>query len=210
MLSSMWLEGQTLVGLTVTPNSPTIADDILVSFKVTFPNTGAQKQNGTFYLSSDSLIYTGCYFRPGLNQGYSEVPDSIFVGQLPAGYYHFIIYENFVFSIFDTACINVAFSDTADSFLIVAEPNIIIEPERESFSAMLLSNNRVVVKTDAEGVATISVIDVNGRLCFWQDAAPLHTGTNQLPLNIPHLPAGVYFYQVQMGDRVKVLKWVQP
>lgn len=198
--------GQTVTDLKITPSSPTIDDSIMIDFKVIFLNTGAQKQNGSFTIGNDSVLYTGCYFKPSLNQGYSEVPDTIYLGKLPAGHYDLLLFQNIVFSVFDTTCINVAYSDTVDTFFVVTEPSGIADGANED---MVVWPNPVTdcinLHMPSHNNASLAVSSMDGKIII----PAISLVDNQNKIDISFLSSGIYLLTVTDGERRYVKRFIK-
>ncbi len=202
-------KSQALTDFKFTPSAPTIDDSVQVDFLLVFPWFEAKKQMSTLSVTNDTIVYVGCYYKPGFAQMETYVYDTFNLGKLNAGYYELFVLRNFVFSYQDTDCLNIAYTDTLDTFFVVTEPNIIIEPRTIPLNALLLTRSRLIVECNGEEPIDIDILDVNGRICFSLTEASIRTGVNQIQLQIPQLPAGVYFYRIKSGNKIKVIKWVE-
>lgn len=204
--------GQTLEWHKFAPSSPLITDTIQAEFLVSFNDHGGRKLGGVVSILQDTIVYTGCYFCPCVQNTPSEVYDTLRLPLSSSGSYKLIVIAQYALTNLDTTCsgTNTIWNDTIDTFFIVNEPNAIIENRNYPFCAALLNKNTVLLQTESDTAVDIHVLDVNGCLVYRKQGYCLRAGNNSIDIDIPDLPAGLYFYQLQVGDRVKLLKWMQP
>ena len=199
---------QTLTNFHVVPESPSTNDSIQINFVLAFPWSEAKKQTSNLTIGSDTIVYTGCYYKPGFVQTDSYVYDTFDVGKLSEGYYELFVLRNFVFSYQDTDCLNIAYTDTLDTFFIVSAANVILPTQYNGFHVMLLDFNRLKILSDAATKTSVNVFDALGRLCFTQPNISLPAGISQIDLIIPSLPRGMYFYDVKTENSRSVSKYI--
>lgn len=200
--------GQTLTNFKITPSSPTTDDSIAVDFLLVFPWFEAKKQTSNLAIGADTIVYTGCYYKPGFAQMDTYVYDTFNLGKLSAGYYELFVLRNFVLSYQDTDCINIAYTDTLDTFFIVSAANVILPTQHNGFQVMLLDFNRLKILSDAATKTSVNVFDALGRLCFTQQNISLPAGISQVDLIIPSLPRGMYFYDIKTENSRSVSKYI--
>lgn len=71
---------------TIMPQNPTASSFIKVAVKVTTPNQGIIVDANTFTVTGQQITIKGCYWQ-GMATAIQEYPDTIMIGQLPAGNY---------------------------------------------------------------------------------------------------------------------------
>ncbi|MBL0308246.1 MAG: T9SS type A sorting domain-containing protein [Bacteroidetes bacterium] len=208
VLASNSIQGQVLSDFKITPSTPTVNDSVEISFVLGFPWYGARKQKSDLSVQNDTILYEGCYWKPGLSQTESYVFDTVRLGKLSAGFYETFIIRNFVFSPIDT-CFNIAFSDTLDTFFVVSPITRIEKRDNEALRVLLIGNHTIEIIAEYPTQVNISIFDVMGRLCWRQNLMSTHSGKNIIAMDMPDLITGVYFLVLQDEKQRVVRKFVK-
>jgi hypothetical protein len=193
----------------ISPSNPTTQDSIKITFAVGITDYG-YKFSDVLNLQSDSIFYKGCYLCICFQQTDTEIDDTVRLNPLSEGLYHVQIIARFAGSHTDSFCVgsNPAGNVIVDTFFIVSPLNAIGKVDRNPFYASLLSFNHLRINTENEAELTVSVSDVSGKEINTLHSFA-HRGDNSIEWNLPAMPAGMYFYQLLLGDKQKVLRFVK-
>lgn len=198
------VNSQTLMDFKINPTNPTNNDSIMATFYIHFTWDNAKKQNGYLSIVNDTIIYEGCYFKPGFVQSSSYVYDTVSIGKLSAGYYPFYLLRKYVFSAMDTDCINIAYTDTLDTFIVVSPVSSVDRPVKNPLHIVITGAQLTLTIPPPTQPTTATITDINGRLLRKET---LLNATNTL--NIAELPAGLYFIAVQNAEQRWVRRFVK-
>lgn len=194
--------------LEIIPSNPTSQDQAKLIAHVIIPHSGGLRDDSISQYGSVIRVFA-CY-QNGQDQAQTFLTDTFPLGTLPSGNFsvYFLVKLSYYYEAdspkgcqfyngYDSAFINFTVSSFSNLTSVSAS------------SYSLLQYDKIYVNAAGNGPMQLQVFDVSGR-SIYNNASNIADGANVVKLDIPTLPAGLYFYQLQVGDRVKVLKWVQP
>jgi hypothetical protein len=196
---------QVLENFSISPSNPTSHDTVVVTLTIGFPWCCAKKLNGFTTQLNDTVIYHGCYFHPpNFAQMHSYIYDTVRLGIFEAGEYRLLAFRNYVYAPNDTDCLNIAFTDTLDTFFVVSPVSSVDRPLKNPLQAIVTTTQLTLTIPLPTQPTTATITDINGRLLCKEQ---LLNATNTL--NIAELPAGLYFIAVQSTGQRWVRRFVK-
>lgn len=209
LFSAKLLAGVVVQNAACLPLNPTTNDSVFITYTIYHPAYPRWRFAYDLVKTGNNYLLKICE-RLGHFDGADYQHDTLNLGILSSGSYNFKI-EYFLtnnFATNDSTC-NM-FQSPVDSgfvsFTVSSLNNINSVSESSSY---LLQCDKLYLNAAGSTNMQLQVVDLTGRI-FYTIGTKIATGPNVVKLDIPTLPAGLYFYQLQVGDRVKVLKWVQP
>lgn len=195
--------------VSIWPPNPTTQDSVKIKFSLAMTDYGLKFSDNLIFVG-DSVFYEGCFKCGCIEQTDVEVLDSFLLHPLNTGTYHVRIIARFAESFSDTVCIaQPTWKTIVDTFFTVSETTSAHSYFPSEYGATLINFRELRITTEAEEDITVNVTDALGRELYTGPKTYLREGENILNLNLPDLPTGFYFYQLQIDDQRKVLKVVK-
>jgi hypothetical protein len=135
---------------------------------------------------------------------HSYIYDTVRLGIFEAGEYRLLAFRNYVYAPNDTDCLNIAFTDTLDTFFVVSPVSSVDRPLKNPLQAIVTTTQLTLTIPLPTQPTTATITDINGRLLCKEQ---LLNATNTL--NIAELPAGLYFIAVQSTGQRWVRRFVK-
>ncbi len=203
---SYFLKSQVISYFHILPSTATDVDSISIDFELTFPWYGSSKLSSTLLPYADSITYTGCYFNPGFVQTDSYIKDTVLLGKMPIGTYHFRFIRNIVWFPTDTFCSNIGYSVTFDTTINVTAASSVISPSTFSIGPSLHPNPTTthITITGAAPNTTSTITNLHGQVLLQSEIR-----NPQSDISVEPLPPGLYFCILQSGQERKVLRFVK-
>ncbi len=207
LFSAKLFAGFFIQNVQVLPAQPVAGDSVFITYSIYYPSTPDWNYYYNIEQFGNAYTLTICD-RMGQQTGINWKYNTISLGMLPGGNYSLKILYHWTSQFNDSTCHNfIAPMDSEMVTFQVQLPNAITD--YSIGFCRLLQADKLYINSMGSGSMQLQVSDLSGSLIYSM-ATNLTDGPNLVNLDLPQLPAGIYFYQLQMGDKVKVLKWVQP
>lgn len=209
LFSTKLLAGVVVQNAACLPLNPTTNDSVFITYTIYHPAYPRWRFAYDLIKTGNNYLLRICE-RLGHFDGADYQHDTLNLGILSSGSYNFkieyFLTNNFVTN--DSTC-NMFQSPVDSAFVNFTVSSFSNLTSVSASSYSLLQYDKIYVNAPGNGPMQLQVFDVSGR-SIYNSTSNVTEGANVVKLDIPTLPAGLYFYQLQVGDRVKVLKWVQP
>lgn len=207
LLLCMVITGITKVGAiksySVIPAQPTIADNISIAYCTNTIQYPAWFFGHNFQIYGDTVFITSCV-RVGPDDWGQDVYDTVNIGMLPPGTYTGIIFVNFTGHNTDSACLLPFTYDSVHFSFTVTAANAVTTDDNDQIK--LLDYNHLEVISGGNAFLTLSISNTSGQLIYHRKNCAIGKGANVINIELPQLTSGIYLYQIQAGDRVRILK----
>ncbi|MBS1613323.1 MAG: T9SS type A sorting domain-containing protein [Bacteroidetes bacterium] len=176
----------------------------ILATKVRLGSTGCWLKGYNVNVEGDTVLLDACY-DSGMFSATCTRYDTFCLGNLPIGAYIVKLVASRTDNGVDCDVTN--WRNTAFTTLQIG-PVGIKELGGDNIIATLRGYNSLNLNTSHPGTAGIKVYDALGRL-HHSSNTQVSVGKNDIDLDIPNLPRGLYLYHIQLGQQRKVLKYVK-
>ena len=176
----------------------------ILSARIRLGSTGCWQKGYTLNVQGDTVLLEACY-DSGPASATCTRYDTFCLGNLPIGVYIVKLVASRTYNGVDCDVTN--WRDTAFATLQIG-PVGIKQIDGTNIDAWLYSYNSLHLHAPYAGTAGIQVFDALGGL-HHSSQAQVSEGKNEIMLDIPNLPSGLYLYHIQLGQQRKVLKYIK-
>ncbi len=197
--------------LLVIPQAPSISDSIIVRLDLTIPKRGS-KIKDSLSISSDTIhIYS--HLLNGFQSAFMTFQDTFSVGKLPAGKYFIKLKAKMDLP---TSMGNIPWDSTSalDSFVVYDDVSLYEVVKAGKTKVQLYPNpssgkQQISHFTQIPQPLQINLHSISGQKVLKIYNGQSVQGQQEFEVDMSHLPNGVYFYHVKLGEETKHLKAIK-
>lgn len=200
----------TIMEISVIPANPTASDTVKI-VTVTGMNANGFSYGHSYTISNDTIFLVGC-FSSGTAPSAPIYSDTTIIGVLPSGVYRIIYEANTSFDFL--TCIPSYTSTSEITFEVVTGTNSISENANNNLVFLLFPNPTSDLQTlniRALGNESLSVeiLNLQGKQIRNVYSDKAKQNETKINCDVSDLQAGMYFYQIQLGDQHKSVRFVK-
>lgn len=188
---------------------PTEADTLKACLIAVLPGDNQSVQSTTLNISNDTILYKWCQF-DGVDQGETDIYDTVIIPPLQAGVYHFLVELSITEYGNDDFCedTNNVRKFTYDTIITVSKHTGVVSIGNNTLTAVILNASTIQLQAEEAGRVNIEVLDATGRL-HHSSKHEISAGKNVIDIAMPVQTAGMYFYHIQVGEQRRILKFIK-
>ncbi len=197
--------------LEVIPNSPTIHDNIAIRIDLTIPKRGS-KISDSISKSGDT-IYVFSHLLNGFQSAFMTFQDTFSVGRLPAGKYFIKLKAKMDLP---TSMGDIPWDSTKalDSFVVYDDVSLYEMAKGGEVELALYPNpssikQKISLFKQIPKTLKIDLYDISGKKVKEIFNGQSVQGQQEFEADLSHLPQGLYFYHIRVGEEWQYLKTVK-